>query len=112
MQTGWPLRTDFFLPASLTRPKLPQTIERSSSPQAAAIMYMKRFYLRQSCLDHNPAHLMLTCIYLAGKVTIRQWKGGWLMGGLRGCCLGRRRGASGCCFILPLEPHSSSLSSD
>ena len=40
-------------------------------------MYLKRFYLYHSCLNHDPARLMLTCIYVAGKVGRG---GGW-----RGC---------------------------
>ena len=32
------------------------------------MMYLKRFYLHHSCLNHDPARLMLTCIYVAGKV--------------------------------------------
>ncbi|KAG1653193.1 hypothetical protein FOA52_006956 [Chlamydomonas sp. UWO 241] len=36
--------------------------------KATALMYCKRFFLHHSCITHNPARLMLTCIYLAGKI--------------------------------------------
>eukprot|EP00850_Spirogloea_muscicola_P011220 SM000069S20657 [mRNA] locus=s69:72308:75543:+ [translate_table: standard] len=36
--------------------------------QATAIMYLKRFYLRWSTMEHDPKHIMLTCVYLACKV--------------------------------------------
>lgn len=35
---------------------------------AAALLYLKRAYLAFSALDHDPKDVMLTCIYLAGKV--------------------------------------------
>eukprot|EP01119_Soliformovum_irregulare_P025721 TRINITY_DN9604_c0_g1_i1.p1 TRINITY_DN9604_c0_g1~~TRINITY_DN9604_c0_g1_i1.p1 ORF type:complete len:267 (-),score=40.12 TRINITY_DN9604_c0_g1_i1:223-1023(-) len=35
---------------------------------ATAIIYLKRFYLVHSVTIHHPAVMMLTCIYLAGKV--------------------------------------------
>ncbi|CAD6884448.1 unnamed protein product [Tilletia laevis] len=34
---------------------------------AAAMSYMKRFYLRNSCLEWHPKHIMLTCLFLATK---------------------------------------------
>ncbi|KAE8220995.1 hypothetical protein CF319_g5570 [Tilletia indica] len=34
---------------------------------AAAMTYMKRFYLRNSCLEWHPKHIMLTCLFLATK---------------------------------------------
>jgi hypothetical protein len=34
---------------------------------AAALVFLKRFYLAFSVLDHDPKNFMLTCIYLAGK---------------------------------------------
>lgn len=39
--------------------------------QAAALIFLKRFYLAFSVLDHDPKNYMLTCIYLAGKA--RPW---------------------------------------
>ena len=36
---------------------------------AAALLFFKRFYLSFSSLDHDPKNIMLTCIYLACKVT-------------------------------------------
>ena len=36
--------------------------------QATAMMYYKRFFLVCSCMDYDPVRIMLTCIYLAGKV--------------------------------------------
>eukprot|EP00252_Welwitschia_mirabilis_P005313 TRINITY_DN15818_c0_g1_i1.p1 TRINITY_DN15818_c0_g1~~TRINITY_DN15818_c0_g1_i1.p1 ORF type:complete len:333 (+),score=72.01 TRINITY_DN15818_c0_g1_i1:456-1454(+) len=36
--------------------------------QATAIIYFKRFYLRWSVMEHDPKHIMLTCIYLSCKV--------------------------------------------
>ena len=38
--------------------------------QATALIFFKRVYLSFSCLDHDPKNIMLTCIYLAGKVRI------------------------------------------
>lgn len=35
---------------------------------AAAVLLFKRFYLSCSTLDHDPKHIMLTCVYLACKV--------------------------------------------
>ena len=35
--------------------------------QAAAITFLKRFYLGQSAMDHDPKDVMLACIYLACK---------------------------------------------
>ena len=31
-------------------------------------MYLKRFYLYNSCINYPPMRIMLTCVYLAGKV--------------------------------------------
>eukprot|EP01018_Ginkgo_biloba_P008187 Gb_28462 [translate_table: standard] len=36
--------------------------------QATAIIYFKRFYLRWSVMEHDPKHIMLTCIYTSCKV--------------------------------------------
>lgn len=36
--------------------------------QATAILYFKRFYLRWSVMEHDPKHIMLTCIYTSCKV--------------------------------------------
>ncbi|CAM6103517.1 unnamed protein product [Calypogeia fissa] len=36
--------------------------------QATAIFYFKRFYLNWSVMEHDPKHIMLTCIYLSCKV--------------------------------------------
>lgn len=36
--------------------------------QVTAVMYFKRFFLRQSFLNFDAVRLMLTCIYVAGKV--------------------------------------------
>ena len=51
----------------------PMRVLDSCSPlfpscQATAIMYFKRFYLRQSFLNFDAVRFMLTCIYVAGKV--------------------------------------------
>lgn len=35
---------------------------------ATAAAYFKRFYVRRSCLEHDPSRIMPTCIYLAAKV--------------------------------------------
>lgn len=40
-------------------------------PQATATAYFKRFYVHRSCLEHDPARIMPTCIYLAAKVGAR-----------------------------------------
>ncbi|GAA5854174.1 hypothetical protein JCM8547_008254, partial [Rhodosporidiobolus lusitaniae] len=34
---------------------------------ATATSYLKRFYLRNTCMDYPPAEVMLTCIFLATK---------------------------------------------
>ncbi|CAL8467030.1 g6566 [Coccomyxa elongata] len=36
--------------------------------QAAAVLFLKRFYLTYSTLEHDPKNVLLTAIYLAGKV--------------------------------------------
>ncbi|CAN6470062.1 unnamed protein product [Victoria cruziana] len=36
--------------------------------QATAIIYFKRFYLQWSVMEHDPKHIMLTCIYVSCKV--------------------------------------------
>ncbi|KAL3687588.1 hypothetical protein R1sor_013897 [Riccia sorocarpa] len=36
--------------------------------QATAILYFKRFYLNWSVMEHDPKHIMLTCIYISCKV--------------------------------------------
>ena len=39
--------------------------------QGTALTFFKRFYLGCSALDHDPKNIMLTCIYLACKVSIQ-----------------------------------------
>ncbi|BGO92177.1 hypothetical protein NBRC10512_000908 [Rhodotorula toruloides] len=34
---------------------------------ATAITYLKRFYLRNTCMDYHPKNIMLTCVFLATK---------------------------------------------
>lgn len=41
--------------------KFPETVE------ATAITYLKRFYLRNTCMDYHPKNIMLTCLFLATK---------------------------------------------
>ncbi|XP_050222020.1 cyclin-H1-1 isoform X1 [Mercurialis annua] len=36
--------------------------------QATALIYFKRFYLQWSVMEHDPKHIMLTCIYAACKI--------------------------------------------
>ncbi|KAF3794792.1 Cyclin-H1-1 [Nymphaea thermarum] len=36
--------------------------------QATAIIYFKRFYLQWSVMEHDPKHIMLTCVYASCKV--------------------------------------------
>nr|AAD02871.1 CAK associated cyclinH homolog [Populus tremula x Populus tremuloides] len=36
--------------------------------QATALLYFKRFYLQWSVMEHDPKHVMLTCIYAACKI--------------------------------------------
>ncbi|KAL5146069.1 Cyclin-H1-1 [Glycine soja] len=36
--------------------------------QATALIYFKRFYLQWSVMEHQPKHIMLTCIYAACKI--------------------------------------------
>nr|AAU93531.1 cyclin H-1 [Zea mays] len=36
--------------------------------QATAIIYFKRFYLQWSVMEHQPKHIMLTCVYASCKV--------------------------------------------
>ncbi|KAL1341526.1 hypothetical protein HN51_028013 [Arachis hypogaea] len=36
--------------------------------QATALIYFKRFYLHWSVMEHQPKHIMLTCIYAACKI--------------------------------------------
>ncbi|XP_024544833.1 cyclin-H1-1 isoform X1 [Selaginella moellendorffii] len=36
--------------------------------QATAVLYFKRFYLSWSVMEHDPKHIMLTCIYISCKV--------------------------------------------
>ncbi|KAM0751623.1 cyclin-like protein [Meredithblackwellia eburnea MCA 4105] len=35
--------------------------------QATAMSYLKRFYLRNTCMDYHPKSVMLTCVFLATK---------------------------------------------
>ncbi|KAM0789518.1 hypothetical protein ACM66B_000334 [Microbotryomycetes sp. NB124-2] len=35
--------------------------------QATAMTYLKRFYLRNTCMDYHPKNVMLTCVFLATK---------------------------------------------
>ena len=39
----------------------------SREVQGVAMMFFKRFYLERSMLQHQPKHIMLTCIFLATK---------------------------------------------
>ncbi|KAG6545329.1 hypothetical protein Mapa_013178 [Marchantia paleacea] len=51
--------------------KIQQVCQAFSFPnkiQATAILYFKRFYLNWSVMEHDPKHIMLTCIYLSCKV--------------------------------------------
>lgn len=41
--------------------RLPETVE------ATAMTYLKRFYLRNTCMDYHPKNIMLTCLFLATK---------------------------------------------
>ncbi|WAR57924.1 hypothetical protein PtB15_5B154 [Puccinia triticina] len=41
--------------------KFPETVE------ATAMSYLKRFYLRNTCMDYHPKNIMLTCLFLATK---------------------------------------------
>ncbi|GAA6032556.1 hypothetical protein JCM8097_004814 [Rhodosporidiobolus ruineniae] len=34
---------------------------------ATAMSYLKRFYLRNTCMDYHPMNIMLTCVFLATK---------------------------------------------
>ncbi|GAA5977908.1 hypothetical protein JCM11641_004326 [Rhodosporidiobolus odoratus] len=34
---------------------------------ATSISYLKRFYLRNTCMDYHPKNVMLTCVFLATK---------------------------------------------
>ncbi|GAA6002893.1 hypothetical protein JCM10207_001885 [Rhodosporidiobolus poonsookiae] len=34
---------------------------------ATAMTYLKRFYLRNTCMDYHPKNVMLTCVFLATK---------------------------------------------
>ncbi|RDY07381.1 Cyclin-H1-1 [Mucuna pruriens] len=36
--------------------------------QGTALIYFKRFYLQWSVMEHQPKHIMLTCIYAACKI--------------------------------------------
>jgi cyclin H len=41
---------------------LPEVVE------ATTITFIKRFYLRNTCMDYHPKNIMLTCLFLAAKV--------------------------------------------
>ncbi|KAI8476117.1 MAG: cyclin-like protein [Monoraphidium minutum] len=43
--------------------------------QATATAYFKRFFIRRSCLEHDPARIMPACIYLAAKARARSTLG-------------------------------------
>ena len=49
---------------------------------AAALLFFKRFYLTFSSLDHDPKNIMLTCIYLACKVSVIHPAHIWLQSSL------------------------------
>lgn len=40
---------------------LPELVE------ATTLTYIKRFYLRNTCMDYHPKNIMLTCLFLAAK---------------------------------------------
>lgn len=40
---------------------------------ASALTYFKRFYLVNSVMDHNPRHIMVTCVNMANKA--EEWMG-------------------------------------
>lgn len=42
--------------------------EMRKSVIATAFMYMKRFYLNQSCMEYHPRNIGVTCAYLACKI--------------------------------------------
>lgn len=44
------------------KPPLPPNVA------ATALMYLKRFYLRTSCMDYHPRFISFTCLWLAAKV--------------------------------------------
>ena len=50
------------------RTPLPRLCSGDLFSQATAVMYLKRFYLYNSCINYPPMRIMLTCVYLAGKV--------------------------------------------
>ena len=47
--------------------KLVKAVGLPSLIEATAMSYMKRFYLRNSCMQFHPKLIMLTSIYLASK---------------------------------------------
>lgn len=45
-----------------------------------ALSYLKRIYVSHSCLEHDPQQLLLTCLYLACKVSVLAHTGVWREG--------------------------------
>lgn len=50
-------------------PLLTQQLGLPRKVALTALLFLKRFYLSKSVLDADPARFMLTCIYLACKVS-------------------------------------------
>jgi transcription initiation factor TFIIIB Brf1 subunit/transcription initiation factor TFIIB len=50
-------------------PLLTQQLGLPRKVALTALLFLKRFYLSKSVLEADPARFMLTCIYLACKVS-------------------------------------------
>lgn len=53
--------------------KIPQLAKAFQFPEAVAstaMTYLKRFYLRNTCMDYHPKNVMLTCLFLATKTEV------------------------------------------
>lgn len=53
--------------------KIPQLAKAFQFPEAVAstaMSYLKRFYLRNTCMDYHPKTIMLTCLFLATKTEV------------------------------------------
>lgn len=57
---------NFQLP--IMRDEKEEILRMDKSVIATAFIYMKRFYLNESCMEHHPRNIGVTCAYLACKV--------------------------------------------
>lgn len=48
-------------------PQLSKAFQFNDAVASTGMSYLKRFYLRNTCMDYHPKNIMLTCLFLATK---------------------------------------------